>query len=181
MQNTVKNESNADAEIVERLLRDEKWDEAEAVIKENLEELPDHHWWLARLSAVYYEQCKYAEALEVIEKARLIAPHCPLVLWDYAGSLDMLGREEEAIKIWKALLRRGVEKIAFDECGEGIRWAKSLLIDCLYRIGLSYARLGRKALAVKYIKKHIAQRKPGIPSIYSLKMVRKKLQQIANS
>jgi tetratricopeptide (TPR) repeat protein len=178
-------EGKSDAEIVEQLICGERWDEAEGVIKGNLvEPIEDHwdnHWWLARLSAVYYERHNYAESLAVIEKARLIAPNCPLVLWDYAGSLDMLGREEEATKIWKFLLRKGIKKIAFDECGEGVRWAESLLNDCLYRIGLSYYRLGRKVLAVKYIKQHIAQRRPGLPSIYRLRAVKKKLQQIENS
>ena len=37
----------------------------------------------------------YQEALRWVEKAREIAPDCPLVLWDYAGTLDMLGRERE--------------------------------------------------------------------------------------
>src|SRR5207253_1294861 len=120
---------------VEALFKEERWTDARQFLQEELRAEPDNHWLLTRLSTTYYEQGDYKEALHWVEKALALAPDCPLVLWDYAGALDMLGREREAIGIYRSLLQRGAERIADDECGEGIEWATSLLTDCVYRAG----------------------------------------------
>ncbi len=87
----------------------------------------------------------------------------------------MLERNEEALKVYKKLLRKGVQSVAYDDCGEGIRAARRLLNDCRYRIGLIYARTGNINLAKKYIQEHIDHRNSNTPSIYGLKEVKKKL------
>ena len=46
---------------------------------------------------MYYEQRRYALALRYAEKAFAEFPSCPLVLWDYAGALQALGRHHEAL------------------------------------------------------------------------------------
>lgn len=112
------------------------------------------HWLLSRVGTTYYEEMNYSKALQYSLKAVKISPNCPLVLWDYAGALDMQGREGEAIKIWKSLIKRGIESIAYDECGEGLTWARSLVNDCYYRIGKSYLKLGNKSFGKKYIQTH---------------------------
>lgn len=56
------------------------------------------------------------------------------LIWGYAESLEMLGRESEALTAYRRLLRRGEERIAFGDCGEGLQWARSLIADCYYRI-----------------------------------------------
>ena len=90
-----------------------------------LEEEPDSHWVLSRLSNTYYEERNYEKALEYVVQALELAPHCPLVLWDYAGTLDMLEYDEEAVQVYRKLIRRGDNRIAYGECGEGIRKARS--------------------------------------------------------
>src|SRR5262249_18441229 len=121
------------------------------------------------------EERRYRKALSIERKALKLAPSCPLVLWDYAGSLDMLGRRKEAIRIWRKLLQRGLNNIAYGECGEGLRWGRSLLNDCRYRIGWSYYKLGRLSLACRYIRQHIRGRSPKLYSIYDLRAVKKDL------
>lgn len=165
-------------QLVEIYLEVENWTSAKEVIEKELEQRPHDHWWLARLSIVYYEQFQYHTSLEIIEKAYNICPTCPLILWDYAGTLDMIGREKEAISIWRALIRKGVERIAYDECGEGRRWAQSLLNDCFYRVANTYCRLGKGKQALQYIQQHIAQRRSGISSLYSMREARKKEKEI---
>jgi tetratricopeptide (TPR) repeat protein len=124
------------------------------------------------MSAALYEQQKYEEALAWSRKALTLAPNCPAALWDYAGALDMTGHERQAIKIWRKLLDRGLDDIANGECGEGKRWAEALLNDCRYRIALSYLDLGEHAKAQPYLRDHLAQRRPGLPSWYTLAEVR---------
>lgn len=94
------------------------------------------HWWVVRLGLTYYEKRDYQTALTHYEEAHKIAPRCPLALWSLGLCLDMLGRDEEALKIYRRIIRRGVDRLAHDQCGEGKRWAKELIKDCQERIKL---------------------------------------------
>jgi len=157
-------------------LRDnEEWNKAIKLAKSLLKHSPKNHWLLTNISSSYYEARQYATALRYAEKALKIAPACPLVLWDYAGSLDMLEREREAIRIWEKLLNRSIKSMAFGLCGEGMKWTESLLNDCRYSIGNSYANLGKKKLAIKYLKAHLEFRRPGLTSLYTQKEIKKEL------
>lgn len=160
---------------IESHLAREEWQEVRRLVMRALKKSPNSHWYLTRLATTYYEERNYAKALLIEEKALKLAPECPLVLWDYAGSLDMIGKHKEAIAIWKKLLKRGVARIASGECGEGVRWARSLLNDCRYRIALAYWDIGNLSAALKFLRAHIAHRAPGIPSIYPLPTVNEKL------
>lgn len=160
----------------EKYLFENKFSQARKIFQPILKKHPKDHWLLSRVGTTYYEQMNYSQALKYSLKALKISPDCPLVLWDYAGVLDMLGKEAEAIKIWKGLIKRGIEAIAYDQCGEGIVWSRSLVNDCYYRIGKSYLELGKKVLGQKYIQTHIDNRvQHKYKSIYDLKGVRKQL------
>ena len=123
---------------IDRLFAERKWKAARALIEKAIAKRGDApgHWLLARLATTHYEERKYSKALELIEEARKLAPRCPLVLWDYSGILLALGRTREAIEVCLSLLKRGPLAIARDECGEGEKWAVSLLTDCLFRVGV---------------------------------------------
>ncbi len=139
---------------IEAAMDREDWAAAQRLIARALQASPDDHWLIGQMSAALYEQRHYAEALTWARKALALAPHCPGALWDYAGALDMTRHERQAIKIWQKLLDRGVGDIADGECGEGKRWAESLLNDCRYRIGHAYLDLGEHAKAVRYLREH---------------------------
>lgn len=171
----------ATGDTIEVLLEKEDWEKARQAILKELETNPDSHYLVSRLSLTYYEQRQYETALHYSREAMELAPRCPLVLWNHAGALEQTGHEREAIRIWKRLLRRGVERIAHGPCGEGIRQAESLLNDCRYRIGKTYCFLGRPALAWRYMHAHLAHRRRGLPSIYSRADVLRNLKRIAKS
>jgi len=76
-------------------------------LRRRLKAEPHHHWLLTRLSSVYYEQRRYVLALKYAEKAFAEAPSCPLVLWDYAGVLQMLGRHDESLDLYARIVTRG--------------------------------------------------------------------------
>ncbi len=156
----------AKADPIERLIEQENWTEARRRIEEELKGDPENHWLLTRLSTTYYEQGDYAQALHWVEKAREFAPNCPLVRWDYAGTLDMLGREREAIGIYRSLLQQGAEGIAADECGEGAVWAQGLLTDCVYRAGRCLEDLGDRRKAADLYGIYLNLVDMGAPSIY---------------
>lgn len=141
-------------------------------LKRVLARNPRDHFALTRLGSIVYEERRYREALTLSRKAFAIAPHCPLVLWDLAGSLDALGKRQHAIAIWRGLLRRGVQRIAMGRCGEGEIWARSLLTDCRFRLGEAYGETGRADLARRHLQRYLAERKIGARSIYTMREAR---------
>lgn len=165
------------SEEIEQAIAEEDWDSARALILAALFEKPDSHWLLTRLGLTYYEQRNYSKALEYSELALELAPECPLALWDYAGSLEMLGRTAEALSGFRKLVFRGIEPIAYGDCGEGLSWARGLVADCHYRMAHCYIRLGRRRRAVAEFRRHLTLRGPMCESIYPVATVRRELKQ----
>lgn len=150
----------------EQYLKDEEWHKAREIIIKLLEITPDDHWLLAQLSSTYYEERDYAKAYEFITDAFVLNPDCPFVMWHLAGTFEMLNKTDEALVIWEEILKRGVKKIAFGECAEGMDRAKSLLADCKYRAGFAYLRQGNKKKALKYLKAYASDIAKSIETIY---------------
>ena len=160
---------------IENAIRRGDWKVARRLVRAALRRQPDSHWLFARLSITYYEEFDYRRALTIGQQAYALAPRCPLVLWDLAGTLDMLGRHREAMPLYRRLIRRGVESVAFDDCGEGLALARGLVADCWYRLAHCEHELGRRARAVHCYEQHLAMRGPGCRSIYPLRDVRREL------
>ena len=154
---------------VEVLVRAERWSEARRAITVELRSDPENHWLVSRLALTFYEQHRYKEALRHSERALMLAPRCPLSLWDYAGTLQMLGRDTEAVNVYRGLIRRGSQRIANGPCGEGLARARGLIADCHFRLSKSLHALNRELEAKVHFAKHLDLRGPGCQSIYSLK------------
>ena len=137
-------------------------------LRQQLRAEPRHHWVLTRLSSVYYEQGKYSLALKYAEKAFAEVPSCPLVLWDYAGALQMLGRHNEALDLYARIVTRGVNRLANGECGEGRAWARGLVSDSHYRASLSLKAVGNEQASLSAFEQCLDLRGPGCRSIYLL-------------
>lgn len=158
---------------IEDAIKHKNWEKVRRLVLKDLSKEPKSHWLLARLALTYYEEYKYERALIIGQRAYKLQPDCPLVLWDLAGTFNMLGRNQEAMAIYHRLIRRGVKAIAFGDCGEGLAWARGLVADCWYRLALCSIKLRRTAKAIKYYEQHLALRGSGCRSIYALKDVRK--------
>lgn len=165
-------------ERIEREIAHEHWGQARKLIQAELRSQPNHHWLLTRLSLTYYEQRQYAKALDLTTRAMQEAPTCPLVLWDHAGTLEMLGQTNEALAIYQRLIKRGVHRVAHDACGEGVAWARGLVADCHYRIAHCYRTLNEPKPAARAYTRHLAMRGPGCRSIYPLRAVRSELKRV---
>ena len=97
---------------IESFINSEQWGDARALILEKLVTESQSHWLWTRLSLTYYEQYDYETALEYFKIARKLASKCPLVLWDYAGALDMLRQLKLALRTYQKLIDRGIESVA---------------------------------------------------------------------
>jgi len=159
---------------VELLLRAERWSDARRAIIVELRSDPEDHWLVSRLALTFYEQRRYKEALIHSERALALAPRCPLSLWDYAGTLQMLNRDVEAVEVYRRLIRRGVKRIANGPCGEGLARARGLIADCHLRLSDSLRALNQEPAAELHFAMHLDQRGPGCHSIYSLKDLAKR-------
>lgn len=165
---------------IEREIANEHWAGARKLITAELRKDPDSHWLLTRLSLTYYEQRNYAKALELTTRALSLAPFCPLVLWNHAGTLDMLGRTEAALATYQRILKRGVDRIAHGTCGEGLAKARGLVADSWYRSAHCYRALKKTRQAIGAYNKHLAMRGPGCRSIYDLRAVRQELNDLTS-
>jgi tetratricopeptide (TPR) repeat protein len=166
---------------IDKLFEQEKWKEARKVILAELEKDPESHWLLTRLAATHYEERDYQAAIEWGMKAFERAPRCPLVLWDLAGALQMSGEDERALAIYEGLLKRGIKRIAEDECGEGRAWATALLTDCLFRMGESFIAVGRTKAAQAAFQRYLVLRGRGAESIYSAEEAVKELAKLGHA
>ena len=172
-------DSETMSQQIERAIATRRWVRAQTLIKREIARTPRSHWLLTRLGSTYYAQRQYKRALLYIEKALSLAPRCPLVLWDYACCLDMLGRTKECLAVCRRLLRRGVGRLAHGKCGEGNEWARGLVADCYYRMAQCYRDLGDNKRAAVAFRRHLALRGPGCRSIYPIAEVRKELRALA--
>ena len=164
---------------IEAAIHSEKWKKARKLIRAELKKKPTSHWLLTRLGLTYYEERAYRVALSYEKQALKLAPRCPLVLWDYAGSLQALGKHRLALRVYCRLTSRGLDSIAFGECGEGKAWARSLIADSFYRQAISYVKVGRRKAAINAYRAHLRMRGPGCKSIYPVMMVKKELAALA--
>lgn len=137
-------------------------------LRRQLKAEPRHHWLLTRLSSVYYERKRYGLALKYAEKAFAEVPTCPLVLWDYAGALQMQGRHSEALDLYARIVTRGVTRIASGECGEGRARARGLVSDSHYRASISLRAIGNESASLSAFEQCLDLRGPGCQSIYRL-------------
>jgi tetratricopeptide (TPR) repeat protein len=172
-------ERRAARQIEEAIERD-NWQKARLLIRQWLRREPNDHWLLTRLGLTYYEQKQYRRALRYELKALQIEPYCPLVVWDYAGTLDMLGRKKEALSVYRWLTSWGEEKLAFGPCGEGIQAARSLIADCFYRIAVILEEQGQRKRAIAAFQEHLSRRTRGTRSIYPLSKVRRRYAKLSS-
>jgi tetratricopeptide (TPR) repeat protein len=151
---------------IEAALRKRRWSLARKLLLESLETAPDDHWLLTMIGLTYYEEHDYAAAYEWCLKAIAQQPDCPLVLFHYAGTLEMLGRVEQALGVYQQILGRDYGDLVDGPCGEGEAWALQLLNDCHYRMGRCYQSLGELKEAQLSLLKYLHNLHHGAGTIY---------------
>jgi tetratricopeptide (TPR) repeat protein len=169
---------DVDGKRINQLLDEERYREAEKLIRAELKHDPESHWLLITLSSALYEQRRYRLAMRYAERAIEIMPTCPLVFWHCAGVSEMLGMEDAAIILYQALLREGMRGLALNYCYEGPGKTRTLLNDCRYRLARCYKDLGRRQEARRYYRLYLRHRRQHVKSIYRVADVRRELTEL---
>jgi len=164
--------------LINKYIMNEEWENAKLILEDIFTKMPDDHWIITQLAEVNYEMHNYDLALQLAEKAILLAPNCPLVINDYANMLYIHENYSESINLWKRLLKKGAKRIAKDECGEGINAAVSLLNDCRFRIAVAYQHINDIKSAIHYLKLHLKNRRRGIFSNFTKSEVLKRIEKL---
>ena len=162
---------------INRLFRENEWDEACELLEAERAKDPESHWVLTQLGVTYYEQRRYKEALRLFLKSKAIVPDCPLTLWNLAGVHDALGKHRAAIDIYIWLLGRAKSPDE-DPCWESKEWANALKTDCVYALGASFQHLGELSLAEHCYRQYIDLLLIGIEGSYPIEDARRHIQSL---
>jgi len=157
-----------------RLFREKKWKEAKKLLKIRHAKFPDKYYLITELSQIYYCLEEFEKSLIYAEQAMQIESDDVLVIYNYGCALSGVYQENKAIEQWNKILEKDIKEIAYGNYGEGLKWAKSIVNDSLYRKALSLIELGCKNEALELINKHLKNRKRGIYSDFSRQQVMKK-------
>jgi tetratricopeptide (TPR) repeat protein len=166
---------------LDKAIAKEDWSTAKRILLAELAGDPNNHWLLTRLSAVLFEAKDYQKALTYVTQAKKIMPQCPLVQWDLAGTLYATGNICGALAIYQALLKKGPRKIAKNPCAEGYPWAMSLIVDCVFRIGLCLEGMGENKAALAFFQKFLELRAIWHGGIYDFQDAAQRIVELSGS
>ena len=166
--------------IINNCFATENYSEAKKILHKRIDDNSNEHWNYAQLSISYYETKNYETALKYSTKAVELQPNCPLALDYHASILFAKGKLKDAKQIWENLLSRDINDIAFGDCGEGMKNAKSVKNDIRYILAYLYLQLNDKNKAIVLLNEHLENRKRGQFSNFTKKEVEKELKKIEN-
>jgi len=167
-------------QTIERLLDESKWNQAISKLQIELQKQPGHHWFKARLGYAFCKTHRWLEAKRVLTSAHASNPKCPLVLWEL-GMLSLESNQpQDAIMWFKNILATDIDDLAFGECGEGMRPARSLSIDSKCGVGTAYTYLRNRRQAIMWYQKHLDSRTRGIFSVFDRREIKNELAILQN-
>lgn len=165
------------SQLINRMIIDqEEYKAARKLLLVALKRDPNSAWLMTRICETYYEERNYSAALKYGKMAYRLRPKDPLILWNYAGSFDMLGKWQKASEIYERIIAMSPYKAGRVECTEGVVWARSIVNDSRYRLGLCWAKRGNIGKGVRFLRLHMMfRREKRVKSIYPLRKVKRDL------
>ena len=128
------------------------------------------HFTLTGRGLALHEARRYVAALRCFERAAKLAPGCPMVSYNRANTMHMLGQDAAAELQLRQLLAFSLAALraACPDC-----MPRSLQLDALFLLS-QVVRHGRGPCAesVRLAKEHLRHRGRGIRSVWSARQVR---------
>ena len=125
---------------------------------------------MVKVGLGFHESRRYGRALGAFEDAQRLAPSCPVVAYNRANTMHMLGRDEVARAVLRDLVSVGPETLErrCDAVG-----GRSLQLDAYFLLFLVTLHCrGFSDEAFGYADEHIRRRCRGLHSAWALREVR---------
>jgi tetratricopeptide (TPR) repeat protein len=129
-----------------------------------------NHHSLVKVGLGLHESRRYGRALGVFEEAQRLAPSCPVVAYNRANTMHLLGRDEESRAILRDLVSVAPETLErrCDAVG-----GRSLQLDAYFLLFLVTLHCrGFSDEAFGYADEHLRSRCRGLHSVWTLREVR---------
>ena len=163
------------------LKRKSDWNGMITMLKRYVSRYPNEYYIYQQLAATYYIESigKYQLALKCAENAFNMEPDDDLNIYTYACSLYYVGRLDESFDLFSRITSKDVDAIAYGEHGEGILYAKALINDSIYMMGVICQDKHQYKEAREQFMKHLTTRRRGQYSDFTKKQVLSHLTSIA--
>ena len=114
------------------------WNGIITMLKRYASNYPNEYYIFQQLAQTYYIKCigQFQLAYQCAEKAFNMEPDDDLNIYTYACSLYYVGRLDESFDLFSRITFKDVDAIAYGEHGEGLLYAKSLINDSIYMMGV---------------------------------------------
>ena len=149
------------------LIKHKEFAKAKRLLKKALQTEPDNVYLLTQMANVLWNLGKDEEALTFAMKAKEIDSDYPLMLFTLGRILWSLEDNSASIEAWDKLLCADITSVA--DKGWGIKWAQSVMNDARFYKAICLDSLDRMAEAKEEMEKHLACRRKGLESDFTLK------------
>lgn len=135
------------------------------------------HEKLLRRGLRLHENFRYKAALPLFQQALELNPACPAAIYNLANTLHMLDREQEAQNLLVKLLKMSDSDLTAG-CAE-LHQPRSFRCDALYLMfHVMLYSTNRWSKAFPFAQKHLQNRKRGLKSGWSLRIIREEIAEL---
>lgn len=168
---------------LETLKRESNWKGLAKMLKRYAKRYPNEYYVSQQLAATLYIEsiAQYKLAIQYAEYAIVTEPEDDLNIYTYACALYYVGQLDKSFEYFMKIINKDIQEIAYGEHGEGIRYAKQLINDSVYMVGVVCQRLQKYNEAKGFFLRHLEDRKPFQYSDFTKKQVMKHLSELGNS
>lgn len=117
------------------------------------------------------------KAFQIAKEAYASAPNDPNVLWSFAAWNNNMCKYEEAIELYKKILKKRNDTLAKHTDAETLDGAKGFKLDVFVRIADCYMSAGNYEHAIPYLERYLSGINKDIPTEYSIRKVKSYLKE----
>ena len=114
---------------------------------------------------------------QIAREAYAAEPNDPNVLWSFAAWNNNMCKYEEAIEIYKKILKKRNNTLAKHTDAETLDGAKGFKLDACVRIADCYMSAGDYEHAIPYLKRYLSETNKDIPTEYNIRKVKSYLKE----
>ena len=167
---------------MESLKSKSNWTGMIRMLKRYAMRYPNEYYIYQQLAATLYcdSVSQFKLAYKYAERAMKIEPDDDLNIYTYACSLYYVGQLDKSLEYFTKIINKDIHEIAYGEHGEGVRYAKQLINDSVYMIGVVCLDMHRYNEAKDYFMRYLESKKPFQYSDFTKKQAMNHLLELTN-